>query len=108
MSLSLCIGLKFWRVPSRKIFAVKAKCVKASRKRPADSSSDSDEQTTPNKKAVIADDIHSIRASLDSLLSVDKNLNVPLGLRKLLTDHFKCSICQDTITPPAIFSRCCR
>ena len=50
-----------------------------------------------------------ISAKLDSVLSLTKDTPVPLGLKRLLQDSFKCRICHITpMTPPIVFAKCCR
>ena len=100
------------------MFAVKEKNLRNVTKKksfPADStSSDSDSSSQPKSKVLklersdIGKDIKEMKLSLSSLCKVQKTMNIPLPLRLLLLDHFKCNICQDIIRPPAIFSRCCK
>ena len=115
--ITLCmyiLGLKFWRVPSRKVYAVKEKNLRSVMKGkfPADtstSSSDSDCAIPKAKrKTDISRDIRSIKSSLCTLFAVEKTMRVPLALRSLLVENFRCSICHDIIRPPAIYSRCCK
>ena len=103
---------------SRKVFAVKEKHLKISKEKyPAastSSSDDSDDVCTPKPKRLKCDvgdvgqDIKEIKASLSSLFQVQKSMKIPLALRRVFLEDFKCTICQDVITPPAIFSRCCK
>ena len=109
------IGIEFWKVGSRKIYAVLDKLIirsKAADTSTSSSSSESDIPKQPRTKKTsydnIGKDIKSIKSSLSSLFAVQKTLKIPIALRQVLLDNFRCTICQDTITPPAIFSRCCR
>jgi len=108
------LGLKFWRVPSRKIYAVKEKNLHSVTKGkfPADTStSSSDSECTlprAKRKADIGKDIKSIKSALSSLVTVEKTTQIPVALRCLIVENFCCSICHDIINPPVIFSRCCK
>ena len=108
--LYVYIGLKFWKVGSRKIYAVSSSELK--RKGAADSSSDSDMEPPKSKRVLncseIEKNIKAIRNQIDSLMSLQGTLQIPLSLRKLLLDSFKCIICHNVIEPPVIYSRCCR
>ena len=111
-----CAGLKFWKVGSRKLYAVSKKCLKLSQgkgKYAADttSSSDSDDIMPKSKHFKydsIGKDIKDIKGKLCSLVNIQKNMKVPLSLQLLLTESFKCCICQELMQPPVIFSRCCK
>ena len=82
-------------------------------KHPADSTSSS-ESDVPRPKhfkysdSTIGKDVKDIKKQLSSLLTIDKTLRIPFSLHLLLIDNFKCSICQDVLEPPVIFSRCCK
>ena len=45
---------------------------------------------------------------LRRIIAVNPWLPLPIGLTSLLFQTFQCGICQDPITPPAIFARCCK
>lgn len=96
------------------------RCIKKG-KFPADTSTSSEDSDHPLPKAKpkttdiakeiklsIGNDVKEIKASLSNLFSVQKTMKVPIALRQVLKESFKCTVCQDTVTPPAIFSRCCR
>ena len=113
--MNVVLGLKFWKVGSRKCYAVKERSKKSTKKKyPADSSSDSDsseliQEPRPKKPRYDAEkDIKDIKKKITSLLTIEKSLKVPSSLRLLLLENFKCCICQDTMKPPIIFSRCCK
>ena len=112
--VTLFIGLEFWRCGSRKVYAVLEKnlrCVNKG-KFAADTSASSDDSDHPTSKmkpkADVSKDIKEIKSSIEKLFSVQKTMKVPIGLRQTLNECFKCTVCQDVITPPVIFSRCCR
>ncbi len=86
-------------------------------KHPADTStsSDSDSACLPKAKhfkydsgGSIGKDINEIKSSLSRLFEIQKTMKIPLALRRVFIEDFKCIICQDIISPPAIFSRCCK
>ena len=112
-------GFKFWRVGSRKIFAVlREDIAKPSHKKVLLSGSESDDVFQPARKKVrseshtcpqIFSEIRDIRKDLQSLFQISKGMKLPLGIHKLLQDAFKCNICcSSPIKPPVIFSRCCK
>lgn len=41
-------------------------------------------------------------------MKLTNDSKLPPGLKVLLMDTFKCSICHDLITPPVAYSRCCQ
>ena len=112
----MCAGLKFWKVGSRKIFAVHVRDLKkAGHYTPDSSSSDVDELQEPPKKkfspVVVSDidkNIRALKGQLDSLLVVQGTLKIPLSFRKLVVESFKCLICHNIMKPPIIFARCCK
>ena len=53
-------------------------------------------------------EVRELRENIAKLFEVNKQLPIPIGLRKALNDTFKCIICQSTISPPVIFGRCCK
>ena len=52
--------------------------------------------------------IAAIKAQIDSIFEVQSTLKVPLSLRKMLYDTFRCVICHAIMTPPVIFAKCCK
>ena len=109
---------------SRKLYAVKDSDLK-DRKRMSSSvinvsSSSSDEELiTPFVKrkrtaeivklSNISSEIKEVKDSLNKLFTVTNNMSVPIGLRSVLYDTFKCLICQSTpMVPPIIFAKCCK
>ena len=50
-----------------------------------------------------------MKDSLDKIFTVTNGMSVPIGLRHVLYDTFKCAICQSTpMIPPIIFAKCCK
>ena len=57
----------------------------------------------------IQDDIKEIKMELSKVFLLTITMQVPIGLRRLLCDTFRCGICHSTpIKPPIIFARCCK
>ena len=128
MTTCLSFSGKFWRVPTRKFYAIRrpdreCKEKRKGKKRPAtyaiESNSDTDDFITATKKSyayaasdhlqAIKDDISAIRQDIQCLYQIDKRMKVPTALYRKLSDAFKCNICQHApITPPVIFARCCK
>lgn len=55
------------------------------------------------------EDLTEIKSELFQLFKISSSLSVPIALRRLLYDTFRCAICQATpMTPPVIFARCCK
>ena len=95
------IGIRFWKVGSRKIFAIKDDEALPEAKKVKISSAD---DSTNN---AIEEKIDCIDFKLTKILDIAPNL--PIGLSSLIYETFKCSICHTSpIIPPAIFARCCR
>ena len=53
-------------------------------------------------------DMKSVKRSIQSILSLTKDSKIPLGLKKVLKDAFKCVICMGVVKPPVITGRCCQ
>ena len=120
------VGLKFWKVGSRKLYAVKESKIKETKKRSSTtntiniSSSDSESDIVPLVKRkrisldsiklqTIQDDIKEIREELSKVFLLTSAMQVPIALRRLLYDTFRCGICRSTpMKPPIIFARCCK
>lgn len=110
------VGLKFWGVPSRKLYAIEKSLKSSKGKYPADSSSSDDSEFKPPKTKQprysmspdVEIDIRDIKKSLSSVFKIDKTLKVSCALRVLLIDNFTCIVCHDIIEPPAIYTRCCK
>ena len=61
------------------------------------------------KLAVMSTDIKEMKESVSKIFRLTNSMSIPLGLRQLLYDTFKCSICQLTpMVPPVIFAKCCK
>ena len=108
------IGWAFWRTPPRKLYAVSKRIRKRAISDPSD---DSDEDFIPKRSKRICSAsgdgmrtiLKNIQDTLKEIMAVNKDSRLPIGLKKVLNDTFKCSICQETpIKPPAIITKCCK
>lgn len=103
-------GFKFWKIGSRKIFAIwegkhRVSCKKA---QISESDSDDDFEVVDKRRRVGVTNYQQI-LSEQSLFQISKNMKLPFGLRKHLQETFKCHICcSSPIKTPVIFSRCCK
>ena len=106
------VGLAFWKSPRRKLFAVIGK----GRKRPIvlDSDDDDFEPTTKrlrteNKLDIVLDTMDAIKETLSDVMSLTKDTRIPVGLKRLMRDAFKCNICHTVpVRPPVIVTKCCK
>ena len=112
-------GFKFWKVGSRKIFAVRRRDLKmkGSRKRGpvviSDSESDVDLQRPLHRKAInspppdlapLIEEVKGMRKDIQCLLQITDKMKISPGLYRQLRDTFQCHICRYTpISPPVIF-----
>ncbi len=91
----LIAGIKFWKVGSRKIFAISTEVPQAKKRR----CSNADEDSLLNEK------LNSLDSKVSKILKVAPYYKVPLGLLAQLHDTFKCNICKySPLIPPAIFA----
>ena len=117
------IGLKFWKVGSREIFAVveseldRIQKGKGKRKRKEViqiEDSDDNMPTYPTEKRTrqeheLMTAVKAIRRDLGAVLSLSNEMKLSPGLFKQLKDTFKCNTCQSSpISPPVLFARCCK
>lgn len=116
------IGLKFWKVCSRKLYAVKESELREKKRVSAaanESSSSSDESLiTPLVKRKctaefvkltnISCELKEVKDGLEKIFTLTSGMSIPVGLRNVLYDTFRCSICHaTTMVPPIIFAKCC-
>ena len=113
----LHIGLKFWKIGSRKIFAVFSVDLKKVGHMADSCGSDYSDGDPPPKKhkmmsgaefIILERNVATIKNQVESLLNVQETLKLPLGFRRLLLDNFRCMICQGIMSPPIIFAKCCK
>ena len=126
--LQIFTGMQFWKVGSRKIYAVKEidlrPSPRASHKGKAPASLDSDSSDKEfmlcSKKGnfvshkqsfesgELLSEMQGLRKEIGQLFEVNKQLPIPMGLMKVLQETFQCCICRCTMSPPVIFGRCCK
>lgn len=106
-------GVKFWKVGSRKLFAIvgnkkgKGKG-KGKYKRDSDDFSDA-EPGHAKKKARLYDQVHAIELKVVKMLEVPPRFSFPANITSIIEDTFRCSICRiSPIVPPVIYTRCCK
>ena len=49
-----------------------------------------------------------LQGKMSRVFELTKSSKVPLGLRELMGEAFKCKICRDMIQPPVIVTKCCK
>ena len=114
MGIAHIPGLKFWKCGRRRIYAVREADTKKVLSVSSDSSGEESDFIPLTKRRKddidrIASDVKAIRGDITSLFEVSRTTSVPLGLKKMLIDSFRCTICQGTpMMPPIIFSKCCK
>ena len=107
-------GLKFWKVNSRKFFAVPEDDLIApvqKRRRRADTALDSLDfkDAMEGLKNDLRDEMSVLHGKLDKVFTLTQDSAIPAGLRILLHDALKCKICHSTpLKPPIIFAKCCK
>ena len=122
-NILIFIGLRFWKVGSRKLYAVKESELREKKRVSAaanESSSSSDESLiTPLVKRKrtaefvkltnISCELKEVKDGLEKIFTLTSGMSIPVGLRSVLYDTFRCSICQATpMVPPIIFAKCCK
>lgn len=117
--ISSLVGFKFWKVGSRKIFAVRQGDLKmkSSRKRGlvVISDSDSDDDLQPLQRKPIreappqlVEEVKEMRKDIQCLFQITNKMKISPGLYRHFKETFQCHICRCTpIEPPVIFTRCC-
>ena len=111
----MCVqGLAFWKVPSRKLYAV----IPRKRKTTVEIlSSDSDDdlvrpkrmKAKQNDNTLVVEAVQEMKSTLNDIMAITKDSKLPLGLKKALHDSFKCTICTVIpIRPPIIVTKCCK
>ena len=77
---------------------------------------DSDEDLAPKKRSKFTSDIEDMKEDIADIASavrdieeLDRTSAVPLAMKNLITDAFKCKLClQAPMRTPPIFTRCCK
>ena len=95
-------GLAFWKVPSRKLYAVKQTDLE-----PREQVDGNDDELTPRGtkrfRKEIKEGVHEIKEEFRTLQS----LLLPNCLRDQMLALAKCCICQVIIQPPVLMANCC-
>lgn len=58
--------------------------------------------------ADVSNALLDVKDKLDKIFSLSRNMGVPIGLKSIIYDTFKCIICQNAMEPPIIFAKCCK
>lgn len=133
----ILIGMKFWKSPRRRLFAVQHSALKGKgknkgKKRCIDVlSSDSEVELPKVKKQQffrletsiedvtddvyrverkvdsLKDEIDSVKSSLDEILKLDEKSTIPIGLQKYVRDAFQCKICLRAPIDPPVIVSKC-
>ena len=114
------VGLGFWKCPRRKWYAVDLESIpvttpQGSRKRFVDYDSDDDCEPISKKGRyeekldALITEVGCIKDSLSEMMTLSADCRMPLGLKRILKETFKCRICPSIpIRPPVIASKCCK
>ena len=98
------IGLKFWKVGSRKIYAVHKEEIITH-----DNSSDDINPPKKRKSQEIIQEIKSLRQEISSLKSSHVIIPPSSSLYGHMYESFLCQICRvSPAHPPVIFTNCCK
>jgi hypothetical protein len=110
----LFVRLKFWKVGSRKVFAVRKQetgnsCIEINSD---DDNKDDDFKSTPKKRKIniegVLNEVKEMRRDVKLIFHMSENMPVPPGLYKELYESFMCNICMSRpARPPIIYTRCC-
>lgn len=121
------VGVLFWKHPRRKLYAVTQKDLKEIRRRRSSSNyiDTSDDESdvggggmsgSTRKKAkldntleAIGQDVSVIRETITEMMTLTADCSMPLGLKWVVNDTFKCYICHVIpVKPPIIVTKCCK
>ena len=121
------VGVLFWKHPRRKLYAVTQKDLKEIRRRRSSSNyiDTSDDESdvggggmsgSTRKKAkldntleAIGQDVSVIRETITEMMTLTADCSMPLGLKRVVNDTFKCCICHVIpVKPPIIVTKCCK
>ena len=69
-----------------------------------------DEALVPltDKVETLVSDVNIIKGQLELVFKVTKKSKIPLLLKQSMDATFLCKICRNVMTPPIIFTKCCR
>lgn len=61
------------------------------------------------KQDILNEEFAIVKDNITDIMQLTSESKIPLSLKKLICDHFKCSLCHSTpINPPIIVSKCCK
>ena len=116
----------FWKHPRRKLYAVTQRDLKEIRRRrsagnyinTSDDESDDDGGMSgsthkrvklDNTLEAIGQDVSAIRETITEMMTLTADCSMPLGLKRVVNDTFKCYICHVIpVKPPIIVTKCCK
>ena len=119
-------GVLFWKHPRRKLYAVTQRDLKEIRRRRSagnyintsdDESDDDGGMSGSTRKRVklddtleaIGQDVSAIRETITEMMTLTADCSMPLGLKRVVNDTFKCYICHVIpVKPPIIVTKCCK
>ena len=107
---SLISGLKFWRVGSRKVYAVDHKMVRRDKGKKrkvatSDSESDNDSRRKGSTSGELLRELSKLRKEVLAHTAPTPRQE---RIYQRFSDSFKCNICLCIIKPPLIYALCCR
>ena len=107
-TLSLSVGLKFWKAGSRKIYCVEAvvihKLMGKGKRRANNSDTESDNEFPLVKKHKPCPILKAVNSLREEVLK----RTIPPRLYTCLSEAFKCNICLMIMKPPISYASCCR
>ena len=119
-------GVLFWKHPRRKLYTVTQRDLKEIRRRRSagnyintsdDESDDDGGMSRSTRKRVklddtleaIGQDVSAIRETITEMMTLTADCSMPLGLKRVVNDTFKCYICHVIpVKPPIIVTKCCK
>ena len=113
-------GLAFWKSPRRKLYSILSSNRKAETTKRYRQASDSEDDFEPcskpcskqikeDKLETLINEVGSIKENVLDMFSLNKNSNIPLGLKRVIRDTFQCTICcRVPIHSPVIVTKCCK
>ena len=114
-----CTGLKFWKTPSRKIYAVEKEKLRGKLSRSPTLGTRAQESSEGTNRSAdcpesqqaleVIKSLKDLKADVEAVqMAIWVKNGIPSGLRIALLHAFKCKICQATpFTPPIILAKCC-
>ena len=71
---------------------------------------ESNEDEPSPKRAInqVLTEVVQLRKEINGVMDLSKTSKLPPGLKVMLLNTFKCSICHSSINPPVAYARCCQ